>query len=66
VRSPEGVTVTAFLMGDLAGGSSLIVGDTLNHRVQGRFLAGGAWQLVGVPNNAGSLIGQFRSLSKIR
>lgn len=66
VRSLEGVTVTAFLMGDLAGGSALIVGDTLNHRVQGRLLAGGAWQLVGVPNNAGSLIGQFRNLSKIR
>ena len=42
------------------------VGDTANHRIVGRPLDTATWQLVGVPNNVGSSIGQFRSPSKIR
>ena len=66
VRAPEGVTVNRFMTGPLAGISFLSVGDTANHRIVGRPLDTATWQLVGVPNNVGSSIGQFRSPSKIR
>ncbi|HNB73360.1 MAG TPA: choice-of-anchor Q domain-containing protein [Acidobacteriota bacterium] len=66
VNRPEGVTVTIFAQGSLAGIPVLIVGDTFNHRIQGRFLPTGQWNLIGVPNNIGSGVGQFRAPSKIR
>ncbi len=66
VRLPEGVTVSMFTAGPLAGISFLSVGDTANNRIVGRPVDTATWQLVGAPNNVGSAIGQFRSPSKIR
>ncbi|HMZ79023.1 MAG TPA: hypothetical protein PLL06_04940, partial [Acidobacteriota bacterium] len=66
VRDAEGITVSAFTTGNLAGGSFLVIGDTNNNRIQGRFLAAGDWVLVGSPNGQGGNIGQFRTPSKIR
>ncbi|MBI4750966.1 MAG: hypothetical protein HY774_21000 [Acidobacteria bacterium] len=66
VRDAEGVTVSAFSTGNFAGGSFLVVGDTNNNRIQGRFLSAGEWVLVGSPNGQGGNIGQFRTPSKIR
>ncbi|MBI4747854.1 MAG: filamentous hemagglutinin N-terminal domain-containing protein [Acidobacteria bacterium] len=66
VNKAEGVTVSFFTAGPFAGNVLLVVGDTFNNRIQGRFLPNGAWSLVGTPNNIGSGIGQFRNPSKIR
>jgi sugar lactone lactonase YvrE len=66
VRDAEGVTVSAFSTGNFAGSSFLVVGDTNNNRIQGRFLNAGEWALVGSPNGQGGNIGQFRTPSKIR
>ena len=63
---PEGVTISRFNSGPSAGTSMLIVGDTGGNRIEGRPAAGGAWQLIGTPNNIGSFVGMFRSPSKIR
>ncbi len=65
VRKPEGVTIAAFTFGPLAGGSSILVSDTLNSRVQGSRLpiAVGSWMNLGGP---GSGAGQFTAPSKIR
>ena len=65
-NAPEGVTVSQFTAGTFAGQSLLVIGDTGNNRIQGRPVAGGTFQLVGVPNNIGSSAGQFRNPSKIR
>lgn len=65
VNRAEGVTVCFFNSGPFSGGAFLVVGDTLNNRIQGRFVPTGQWDLVGVPNNVGSQIGQFRNPSKI-
>ncbi|MBI4748116.1 MAG: putative Ig domain-containing protein [Acidobacteria bacterium] len=66
VNRPEGVTVVTFTSGPFAGGPMLIVGDTSNNRIQGRYIPTGQWNLVGSPNNIGSGTGQFRSPSKIQ
>ncbi|MBI4752594.1 MAG: PD40 domain-containing protein [Acidobacteria bacterium] len=66
VNRPEGVTVTQFLTGPYAGGPFLIVGDTLNNRIQGRFIPTSSWTLVGTPNNSGTGVGSFRNPGKIR
>lgn len=66
VNRAEGVTVCLFASGPLAGQSSLVVGDTLNNRIQGRFIPTGQWNLIGAPNGIGSGVGQFRAPSKIR
>ncbi|MBI4748124.1 MAG: hypothetical protein HY774_06515 [Acidobacteria bacterium] len=66
VNRPEGVTVTQFATGPFAGGPFLVVGDTSNNRIQGRFIPTGQWNLVGSPNNIGSGVGQFRAPSKIQ
>jgi hypothetical protein len=66
VNRPEGVTVVNFTSGPFAGGPMLIVGDTSNNRIQGRFIPTGSWSLVGSPNNIGSGVGQFRAPSKIQ
>ncbi|HNC45413.1 MAG TPA: SMP-30/gluconolactonase/LRE family protein, partial [Acidobacteriota bacterium] len=66
VNFAEGVTVTLFTAGPFAGQPMVIIGDTNNNRVIGRFAAGSQWFLVGNPNNLGTGIGQFRSPSKIR
>ncbi|MBI4751529.1 MAG: DUF11 domain-containing protein [Acidobacteria bacterium] len=66
VNKPEGVTICRFETGTFAGQSFMAVGDTSNNRIVGQLLAGGAWSLVGIPNNLGSGTGQFRSPSKIR
>jgi sugar lactone lactonase YvrE len=58
VRGAEGVTIAALAAGPLAGGTSLIVSDTTNNRVQGRVLPGGSWMPVGAA--------QFKLPSKIR
>lgn len=65
VNRAEGVTVCFFNTGSFAGGAFLVVGDTFNNRIQGRFIPTGGWSLVGSPNNVGSTIGQFRNPSKI-
>ncbi|HNG92595.1 MAG TPA: hypothetical protein PLB32_07355, partial [Acidobacteriota bacterium] len=66
VNKAEGVTVSFFTAGPFAGNVLLVVGDTFNNRIQGRFLPNGAWSLIGTPNNIGSGVGQFRNPSKIR
>ncbi|HMZ82253.1 MAG TPA: hypothetical protein PLL06_21320, partial [Acidobacteriota bacterium] len=66
VNRPEGVAIKFFQNGPLSGDLFLVVSDTSNNRIQGRFLSAGPWNLVGVPNNIGSGVGQFRSPSKIR
>ena len=66
VNRPEGVTVVQFTSGPFAGGPFLVVGDTSNNRIQGRFIPTGQWNLVGSPNNIGSGVGQFRAPSKIQ
>ncbi|HND20040.1 MAG TPA: hypothetical protein PLB18_11735, partial [Acidobacteriota bacterium] len=66
VNRPEGVTVTQFATGPFSGGLFLVVGDTLNNRIQGRFIPTGQWNLVGAPNGIGAGVGQFRAPSKIR
>lgn len=66
VNQAEGVTVTQFSMGPSAGGPMLIVGDTGNNRIEGRFIPTGGWQLIGAPNGIGTGIGQFRAPSKIQ
>ncbi|MBI4747502.1 MAG: DUF11 domain-containing protein [Acidobacteria bacterium] len=66
VNRAEGVTICQFAAGPFAGQSSLVVGDTLNNRIQGRLLASGPWALIGAPNGIGSGVGQFRAPSKIR
>ncbi|MBI4750742.1 MAG: NHL repeat-containing protein [Acidobacteria bacterium] len=66
VNQPEGVTLTQFITGPLAGNTLLVVGDTANNRIQGRPLPTGGWTLIGAPNGIGSGVGQFRSPSKIR
>ncbi|HMZ80607.1 MAG TPA: hypothetical protein PLL06_12970, partial [Acidobacteriota bacterium] len=64
VNQPEGVTVKFFSSGSFAGSTLLVVADTGNNRIQGRFLPTGGWSLIGSPNNIGSGIGQFRAPSK--
>ena len=66
VNRAEGVTVCQFATGPFAGQSSLVIGDTLNNRIQGRFIPTGQWNLIGAPNGIGSGTGQFRAPSKIR
>ena len=66
VNYAEGVTITLFTAGPFAGQPMVIIGDTNNNRIVGRFAAGSQWFLVGNPNNLGTGIGQFRSPSKIR
>lgn len=66
VNRPEGVAIKFFQNGPLSGDLFLVVSDTSNNRIQGRFLSAGPWNLVGAANNIGSGVGQFRSPSKIR
>jgi sugar lactone lactonase YvrE len=66
VNRPEGVTVVNFTSGPLTGGPTLVIGDTSNNRIQGRFIPTGSWSLIGSPNAIGSGVGQFRSPSKIQ
>lgn len=66
VNRPEGVTISQFLSGPFSGNSVLVVGDTGNNRIQGRFLPTGQWNLIGSPNGIGTGVGQFRSPGKIR
>jgi sugar lactone lactonase YvrE len=68
VSGPEGVTITAFAFGPLAGTPSIIVSDTTNNRIQGRSLPAGAWMLLPPPagGGPGAGIGQFKLPSKIR
>ena len=66
VNYPEGVTITQFAIGPLAGSPLLVVGDTANNRIQGRPLPTGGWTLVGAPNGVGTGVGQFRAPSKIQ
>ncbi|HKX31745.1 MAG TPA: hypothetical protein VJ302_28935, partial [Blastocatellia bacterium] len=63
VRRPEGVTISAFTNGQLAGMSSIVIGDTNNNRVQGSRFPIGTWVLLGGP---GTGIGQFTRPGKIR
>lgn len=64
VRAPEGITLSRFPAGTLSGGLSLIVGDTGNNRLQGRWLSTNTpWQLLGGNGNGA---GQFSSPGKIR
>lgn len=65
VNRAEGITICFFNTGPFTEGAFLVVGDTFNNRIQGRFIPTGAWSLVGSPNNVGSAIGQFRNPSKI-
>lgn len=66
VNNAEGVTVSQFDSGPFAGGPILIVGDTLNNRIQGRFIPTGQWTFIGFPNGTGTGFGQFRGPSKIQ
>lgn len=66
VNRAEGVTVSLFATGPFAGMPFLVIGDTGNHRIQGRFVSTGGWTLVGTPNGNGTAVGRFRSPSKIR
>ena len=66
VSAAEGVTVTQFVAGPYVGGPMLIVGDTGNNRIEGRFIPTGSWTLIGAPNGLGTGVGQFRAPSKIR
>ncbi|HNC44761.1 MAG TPA: NHL repeat-containing protein, partial [Acidobacteriota bacterium] len=66
VNRAEGVTVSLFATGPFAGMPFVIVGDTGNHRIQGRFVSTGGWALVGTPNGNGTAVGRFRSPGKIR
>ncbi|MBI4747508.1 MAG: PD40 domain-containing protein [Acidobacteria bacterium] len=66
VNRPEGVTIKFFLTGPFAGNLLLVVSDTMNNRIQGRFVPTGQWKLVGVPNGLGTAIGSFRNPSKIQ
>ena len=69
-RLPEGVTVCqGVVLGGMATESALIVGDTANNRIQGSLTPADplSYELVGNPlGGVGSLIGNFRSPSKIR
>ncbi|MBI4747079.1 MAG: hypothetical protein HY774_01200 [Acidobacteria bacterium] len=66
VNRPEGVTVKFFQSGSFAGNLLLVVGDTLNNRIQGRFLPTGQWNLIGAPNGPGTTVGRFRNPSKLQ
>jgi len=68
VRGPEGVTIAAFQFGSLAGGSSIVVSDTTNNRIQGSLLPAGSWALLPPPlgGGPGALPGQFKLPSKVR
>jgi DNA-binding beta-propeller fold protein YncE len=70
VQKPEGVTVSAFGVGPLAGGPSVLVSDTSNNRIQGSRLPAnaGSWMLVPPPagGGLGAGVGQFMAPSKIR
>ncbi|MBI4749664.1 MAG: hypothetical protein HY774_14345, partial [Acidobacteria bacterium] len=60
-------TVVTFASGPFSsGGPMLVIGDTLNNRIQGRFVPTGQWNLIGAPNGIGSGVGQFRAPSKIQ
>jgi sugar lactone lactonase YvrE len=59
VRGPEGVTITAFTSGPLAGVPSVVVSDTTNNRIQARSLLPGPWMLLGGP-------AQLKLPSKVR
>jgi len=63
VRYLEGITITSFTQGPLAGGSSLIISDSLNSRIQGRMLNGTTWTVLG---DIGTSVGKFRNPSKLR
>ncbi|MBI4752466.1 MAG: NHL repeat-containing protein [Acidobacteria bacterium] len=71
-RGPEGVTFSTFSTGVFAGGTTIVVGDTQNNRIQAKNLPSGVWILVtGSPNppqtgTVGSQVGQFRNPSKIQ
>lgn len=69
VNRPEGVTVKFFQTGAFAGNLLLVVGDTMNNRIQGRFLStgqSGQWSLIGAPNGSGTTVGRFRNPSKLQ
>ena len=68
VQAAEGVAISAFTVGPLAGTASVIVSDTANDRVQGMTLPAGAWALVPPPagGGPGAAVGQFRTPSKVR
>ncbi|HNG94066.1 MAG TPA: NHL repeat-containing protein, partial [Acidobacteriota bacterium] len=69
VNRPEGVTVKFFQTGAFAGNLLLVVGDTMNNRIQGRFLPtgqSGQWSLIGAPNGSGTTVGRFRNPSKLQ
>ena len=66
VNRAEGITTRFFTSGPFAGSWMLVVGDTANNRIQGKFIQAGGWSLVGAPNNVGSGTGQFRTPSKIQ
>lgn len=65
VRGPEGLTVTSFLQGQFAGGSTLVISDTLNQRIQARRLPTGNWVTLGL-STQGSQLGQFNYPGRIR
>ncbi|MBI4746896.1 MAG: NHL repeat-containing protein, partial [Acidobacteria bacterium] len=66
VNKAEGVSVNQFFSGPFANQSLLVVGDTLNNRVQCRLIPTGGWALLGSPNGVGGGVGQFRAPSKVR
>ena len=68
VRGPEGVTIAAFQFGALAGGSSIVVSDTTNNRIQGSLLPAATWVLLPPPagGGPGAAVGQFKLPSKVR
>ncbi|MBI4750657.1 MAG: PD40 domain-containing protein [Acidobacteria bacterium] len=66
VNRAEGITTKFFTSGPFAGSWMLVVGDSANNRIQGKFIQAGGWSLVGAPNNVGSGTGQFRTPSKIQ
>jgi hypothetical protein len=63
VRTPEGVTVSAFTTGSLSGGSSIIMSDVTYHRIQGRLVSSSTWIQLG---GFGGGIGQFNQPGKVR
>jgi sugar lactone lactonase YvrE len=70
VQDPEGVTISAFGVGALGGGPSVIVSDTGNDRIEGIRMpvAAGTWLLVPPPlgGGPGGAVGQFKDPSKVR
>jgi hypothetical protein len=70
VDDPEGVAIGALMAGPFAGGSSVMIGDTGNDRIEGIRMpvAANVWALVPPPmgGGPGSAVGQFKDPSKVR